>query len=194
MAVSHARKKVQQRMNRYKPAVHPAQTEHQLLEAPIDTSGLNEALRQMRVDDAGASFRHQTILVFFAEHRREPPDVGPFSGGEPLIDERTIGIVIRHRRTHPKRIDVSEREISDIPDFVPAQISPEERACLDMAFELFTRSLHNHQIVENTVNSGETGPPPVHAFSASAVIRHGMGIMPEQVTEPLKSFRRLIPR
>ncbi len=59
---------IEQCMNRYKPPVHFAHPFHKTLKALVELAVFDKTARQVRVHNAGSTFTHQPVLVFFTQH------------------------------------------------------------------------------------------------------------------------------
>src|SRR5574337_677137 len=87
-----------------------------------------------------------------------------FSGCKPIIHKWPVFVMIWHQGTRLQSIDVSEHEVSDVLDLLPAYVAPEKRMSLNMSLEdvfVFTRL---KTVVHESMDASKAVSPPIDAF------------------------------
>ena len=123
---------VEKRMYGNEPSVHSADSFHEHSEASVQRAALKKATRKMRIHNARTAFTDQAVLILFPQHGGKRVDLGAFGYGKPILDIGTIRIVIGHEGTGLEGVDIAQRKVAYVCNFLSAEISPKQRTVLNM--------------------------------------------------------------
>ena len=79
----------------------------------------------MGIHDAGPAFFFEAIDILLGNSLAKTAAIMPFGAGEPVLDVRSSFIMVGHIRTYLECVDIRVHKVSDVPDVLVAEISPE---------------------------------------------------------------------
>src|SRR5258708_17608306 len=157
---------VQQRADWHEPSVFSAQSGNQFAEAGVYLPPIHVAVSEVGVENTGAAFGLQPVLIGLAQGRAGTRAIGSLGGAIPVAHERPGGIVIGKQRRLPQRVDTGKDEVSDILNPLPTEVAPTVGMPFNVTEKLIPAGAAGQQVVEPPAPAGEAALAPARGFRA----------------------------
>src|SRR5271166_3085812 len=99
-------------------------------------------------------------------------------GRAPGSDIAAAGIIIRHRRQHPQRVDVWENKVAAVANALAANVTPKGWMTGHLSEVPMALASERDQVVQLSVDAIQAGRAPVHGIVV-VVVSHRYRIMPK---------------
>jgi hypothetical protein len=146
----------------------------------------------MGVHNAHPALCGKAILVFLSQHLAKTFNSISFAAAKPGIYEGFPWIVVRHGRIDPVQIDFIEDEVTDVLNFLLAEVTPEVRRILDVSLEVTPTREFRRDIISHAEHGVlKTTITPVKAFSIKRMVAVDSGATAKKILKFVQSAPNL---
>lgn len=187
--------KVEKLCDRDEPAVLAREPLQKALESRIHNAFRAETLREMRVHDAYAPLRFQTVLAGFVDLVTEAANLCAFTTREPEVHERFCRIEVGQGRVDARNVDLVKGKVSDILDMLFADVPPKKRRTFNVPLIPAGSVVARPRAPYRAPHARrQPAGAPVQVVAIAMMICMGTRVAAETVAERLHSELNHVPR